>query len=144
MALLKDRLVVWVMLAAASFAGWAQADENRIGEDEYKSHCAVCHGPDGKGNSAFSGLITIALPDLTRLSANNGGVFPLNRVYAIVDGREELKAHGTRYMPIWGSRYSAELTEAIDPFLPNREKAIEKIVNTRIVELVFYIASLQK
>lgn len=136
--------MICLSLLVLTIAGIANADEARIGEQEFKAHCAVCHGANGKGDSAFTGLLKVAIPDLTQLSKKHNGVFPISRVYELIDGRAEIKAHGSRYMPIWGSRYSAELTEAIDPFLPERKKAIEKIVNTRVIELVFFIASIQE
>jgi hypothetical protein len=43
--------------------------------------------------------------DLTTLAKRNGGVFPVNRVYEVIDGREEVKAHGPRDMPVWGRDY---------------------------------------
>jgi hypothetical protein len=45
--------------------------------------------------------------DLTTLSKRNGGVFPAQRVYEIIDGREEVKAHGSREMPVWGKQFRA-------------------------------------
>jgi hypothetical protein len=46
------------------------------------------------------------------LSKNNNGVFPLNAVYEVIDGRKSIKAHGTREMPIWGLRYTPSPTVA--------------------------------
>jgi hypothetical protein len=42
-----------------------------------------------------------APPDLTKYTARNGGVFPRERVYRIVDGRD-VPSHGDRDMPVWG------------------------------------------
>jgi hypothetical protein len=46
-------------------------------------------------------------PDLTRIAARNGGMFPFERVQRIISG-EELSptAHGTREMPVWGPLFS--------------------------------------
>jgi hypothetical protein len=45
--------------------------------------------------------------DLTRISARNGGKFPLPRIEKIISGDEQLAAgHGTRDMPIWGPIFS--------------------------------------
>ena len=40
--------------------------------------------------------------DLTRLSAQNGGKFPNVRVRRYIEGLDEISAHGSRDMPIWG------------------------------------------
>lgn len=80
---------------------------------------AVAGGPSGCSATA-DGVIRCftelkdgqtRVPDLTALSKNNGGVFPLSRVCEIIDGRQGLKAHGTRAMPIWGQAYRQEGAE---------------------------------
>lgn len=51
--------------------------------------------------------LKIPPPDLTRIAARNGGVYPQARVERIVSGEEEITAgHGTRAMPIWGPIFS--------------------------------------
>jgi hypothetical protein len=43
------------------------------------------------------------VPDLTRISQRNGGTFPARKVKDIIEGKDEqLIAHGTREMPLWG------------------------------------------
>jgi hypothetical protein len=37
---------------------------------------------------------------------NNGGVFLINYVCNVIDGREAFAGHGTREMPIWGKHLS--------------------------------------
>ena len=45
--------------------------------------------------------------DLTRISARNGGTFPLARIDKIISGEEPvLSGHGTREMPLWGPIFS--------------------------------------
>jgi mono/diheme cytochrome c family protein len=78
-----------------------------LGKYEYDSHCAVCHGLNGAGEGPYSSFLSKTIPSLTTLSKRNGGVFPFDRVYETIDGRQELQAHGTRDMPIWGRDFSA-------------------------------------
>jgi hypothetical protein len=40
-------------------------------------------------------------PDLTQFARRNGGMFPSERVYRIIDGRD-VPSHGDREMPVWG------------------------------------------
>ena len=40
-------------------------------------------------------------PDLTQFTKRNGGMFPSERVYRIIDGRD-VPSHGDREMPVWG------------------------------------------
>src|SRR5208282_5983619 len=53
------------------------------GREDYQHYCAACHEQDGKGKGEWNGT---ALPDLTRLSQNNGGRFPSEEVQKVVDG----------------------------------------------------------
>ncbi len=67
-------------------------------EQMYREACVLCHAGPGPGASA---------PDLTTLSAVNGGSFPMDQVIAIIDGREGVRAHGSP-MPVWAQRHSAD------------------------------------
>jgi hypothetical protein len=45
--------------------------------------------------------------DLTRISARNGGSFPLARISKVISGEEQVpNGHGTREMPLWGPIFS--------------------------------------
>jgi hypothetical protein len=41
-------------------------------------------------------------PNLSAVSAANGGTFPFERIAEASDGRRDVVAHGTRDMPVWG------------------------------------------
>jgi len=120
------------ILALAGSGAMAQS----VGEQEYMRSCAVCHGADGQSNTPFSDLLTIAAPDLTTLSANNDGVFPMLAVIHLIDGRTGLRAHGSD-MPIWGDRYTTEA-------FPAGQYGAELVVRGRVLELAEYIASIQQ
>lgn len=75
------------------------------GKTEYESNCASCHGLGGKGDGPLSESFRTKAADLTTLAKRNDGVFPAQRVYEIIDGREEVAAHGPRAMPVWGRDY---------------------------------------
>jgi hypothetical protein len=46
------------------------------------------------------------VPDLALLARRNGGAFPLERVLRSIDGRDAIKGHAGRTMPIWGLRFA--------------------------------------
>lgn len=72
------------------------------GDNLYKAYCASCHGEDAKGNGPMAAWLKIPPSDLTRISARNGGTFPLERIDRIISGEEALPSgHGTRAMPVW-------------------------------------------
>lgn len=85
----------------------AQTTKVDFGKTEYHAKCANCHGQEGKGNGPYSDLLRVSTPNLTTIAKNNGGVFPMERLYQSVSG-EKIKAHGSRDMPIWGQEYRVE------------------------------------
>lgn len=52
-----------------------------------RPYCAACHGASGKGDGDMAGVMTIPAPNLTMLSAGNGGVFPMLKVIHAPDRR---------------------------------------------------------
>lgn len=73
----------------------------------YKAYCAVCHGTDARGGGPMAMSFKVPPPDLTRIAARNGGVYPQARVERIISGEEFLPGgHGTRTMPVWGPIFS--------------------------------------
>lgn len=111
------------------------------GEVEYMNSCAACHGADGTGGGPLAPYLTGTLPDLTKLSRANGGVFPFTRVYATIDGTATAGSHGSGEMPIWGRRYSARGEVGANPDF--RDEEAEAFVRFRILALVEYLAGLQ-
>ena len=71
----------------------------------FQNYCAVCHGKEGKGNGPAASALTKAPADLTRIAARNGGTFPDVRVKRYIEGLDEVPAHGTRDMPMWGELF---------------------------------------
>ncbi len=81
------------------------------GKVEYESNCASCHGLGGKGDGPLSESFRPKAADLTTLARRNDGVFPAQRVYEIIDGRQEVAAHGPRAMPVWGRDYRSHVPD---------------------------------
>lgn len=105
------------------------------GQQEYLSYCATCHGTDARGSGPIADFLTIRPPDLTQLRKRNNGEFPFWSVFRTIDGREEVRAHGAREMPVWGAHFLSE--EGGHPLNDN-------IVIGRILGLVYYIRSIQE
>jgi mono/diheme cytochrome c family protein len=74
---------------------------NDLGAQLFRTHCASCHGTTGHGDGPLAVQMRRTPPDLTQFTRRNGGVFPGERVYRIVDGRD-VSSHGDREMPVWG------------------------------------------
>lgn len=128
--------VCFVTTANAQQASDVSVD---LGKWEFESHCAICHGRDGKGEGIEPhwNLLNKAPADLTRLSQNNGGVFPFAKVCQTIDGREEVAAHGTREMPVWGQEYMIESAH----ISPNYDH--EAFARAKILALTEYVYRLQ-
>lgn len=73
----------------------------------FQTYCAACHGKEGKGDGPAATALKKAPADLTKLSARNGGQFPENRVSRYIQGLDQLAAHGSRDMPVWGDLFKA-------------------------------------
>ena len=68
----------------------------------FQEYCAPCHGKGGRGDGPAAAALKAVPADLTRLSARNGGKFPDARVRRYIEGLDEVSAHGSRDMPVWG------------------------------------------
>ncbi|HEX6006875.1 MAG TPA: cytochrome c [Burkholderiales bacterium] len=132
-------LVMGALLISAAQDAYAQQQKKKtdFGKREYESKCAVCHGVAGKGDGPYKPWLTTSPSDLTVLAKNNGGVFPFDRVYNIIDGRLTVRAHGPADMPIWGADYKAESAYFDVPYDP------EAYVRSRILALTEYVSRLQ-
>jgi mono/diheme cytochrome c family protein len=71
----------------------------------FTNYCAACHGKDATGNGPAAKALTKAPADLTRIAARNGGTYPDVRVKRYIEGLDEVPAHGTRDMPMWGDLF---------------------------------------
>lgn len=127
-----------IMLAIMPSRGETQEQEVAAdGQREYQQSCAVCHGPEGKGGNGMKNqnFLRLTPTDLTRLRTRNKGKFPFWRIYDVIDGRLEVRGHGTREMPIWGYAFQAE-----EGYRPGSEtRAVG-----RILSLVIYLQSIQR
>lgn len=100
-------LQILLLGGAVTAAGLATAEEQKDpGRREYRNSCASCHGAEGKGDGPLRASLQKPPSDLTLLAQRNGGVFPAQRVQQVIDGRSEVKPHGSREMPIWGERFT--------------------------------------
>lgn len=137
--------IVLVASATIGINGAAVAAGNEkvdIGKQEFDNKCAVCHGKSGKGDGGVTELLKKAPADLTLLSKKNGGVFPYDRVTAVIDGRTAIKAHGERDMPIWGREYKTETMPAARYYF-DVPYDMETYARARILALVDYLNRIQ-
>ena len=119
-------------------AGAATAEEELIGSDEFRISCASCHGVGGRGDGPMAQFLTVKPTDLTALSTKNNGEYPFLRVFQVIDGRTLVSGHGDRAMPVWGDRYKLDAAKEYGPM------GGEAAIRARVLELVYYIQSIQQ
>ena len=139
MTLVKGFCSMALAATVATFATGVMAQQSAdAGKREFEGNCLVCHALEGKGGYYVEWLKT-APPDLSRLAANNGGVFPFARTYEVIDGRAAVAGHGPADMPVWGRDYQVKAAEYyIDvPYDP------EVYVRGRILALIDYLNRVQ-
>ena len=128
-----------VIFALAAFAWLAPAQAQVIdqysGQETYMRFCAACHGESGVGDGPVSTALPISVPDLTRLQRRWKGDFDEKLLRKIIDGRETVVVHGTRYMPVWGYEFWVE--EGADD---EAKESVDMIVDN----LVEYLRSIQR
>lgn len=131
----------WALLIALPLGVSAQSVPSKpfdFGQQEFQARCSSCHGRDGKGNGPIADLLRKAPPDLTLLSRGNGGIFPMSRVYDSIVG-DDVKAHGSRDMPVWGQVYRLRAGEHyVDTYYDP-----EAYVRVRVLAIVEYLHRLQ-
>jgi mono/diheme cytochrome c family protein len=128
------------LLAQAQQQRQAPQAQQRVdfGKREFDSNCASCHGRDGKGKGVLVDMLKRSPPDLTVLSKNNGGVFPMTRLYEVIEG-SNVPGHGSRDMPVWGADYRVKDAE----HYMEAPYDAEALVRARILALLEYINRLQ-
>ncbi|MBS0123900.1 cytochrome c [Aestuariicoccus sp. KMU-90] len=107
-----------------------------VGEQEYMAACAGCHGESAKGDGPLAGLLNISTPDLSTLSQANDGSFPFEAVLKVIDGRSDIRAHGSS-MPVWGEFFQPSASS-------QRGETPDMVVRGRILSLVNYLESIQE
>ena len=140
------KAVAFVMIAMGfNTCAWAQDID--IGKIEYQSNCASCHGMDAKGDGPVSKELKTRPADLTLLAKKNKGVFPLNAVYRIIDGRDQIASHGTKEMPVWGYRFvppSHYTLRSADDYIFAPPLSPEAVVHGRITAVIDYLDRIQE
>jgi mono/diheme cytochrome c family protein len=101
------------------------------GQEMFRAYCAACHGAAAKGDGPAAPALKRPPADLTQLTKNAGGKFPVFRVYDVIRGDTAISGHGSNDMPVWG-RVFRSMTGS------------DSLTHHRIGILTGYIESLQR
>ena len=102
------------------------------GVEVFRTYCATCHGTAARGDGPLASSMKRKPANLTEIAKRNGGEFPSDLVFKIIDGRQPVRGHGGADMPVWG-----------DAFAKSREAGDEERVKAVIQSLVGYLESIQ-
>ena len=103
------------------------------GELLFRVHCASCHGLEARGDGPMRDVLRVTPTDLTLLRESNDGQFPWEHTREIIDGRGEVRGHGSSEMPVWGMTFQD----------PGRAEDQEDEIGLRIESLLRYLESIQ-
>ena len=101
------------------------------GEDLFHAYCASCHGSDARGNGPAAPALRTPPADLTTIAKRNGGVFPTERIRKTIAGEENIYAHGSSEMPVWGPIF-------------HRVEWDQDLGSVRLSNLTKYLESIQR
>jgi len=110
--------------------GTAPRIQSVEGVDTYKAYCAVCHGPQAKGNGPAATALKKVPADLTTIAKRNSGTFSASDVEAVIMGQQAMASHGSRDMPIWGPVFQSLASDS-------------SFMKLRVSNLVDYLKSIQ-
>lgn len=125
--------------------GPTQKTSTPPGQDMFNNYCAVCHGKDAKGNGPAAAALKVPPADLTTLAQRHGGKFPTEYVTTVLQyGIENVKAHGSKDMPVWGPLFGPSGSLSKSQSLPLADaRDADAVVSLKVHNLSQYIESLQ-
>ena len=121
-----------LLLGAASVPVYAQSDQAPTGAYLFRTYCASCHGAGAQGDGPLASAMRRKPANLTEIIKRNGGVFPSDQVFRIIDGRTKVPGHGGPDMPVWGDVFKRSV-DGGDPVA----------VKARIDALVAFLETIQ-
>jgi len=128
-------LLVALIATAGQRNNLPEDDTGSMGRRFFVQYCSACHGLEGRGDGPVAPVLRIPPTDLTRIAQRRGGHFPEAEIAATIDGRAEVRAHGSRAMPVWGERFSEQVGGG---------SLGEEVVQGNVLILINYLQSIQQ
>lgn len=127
-------LAAGMMLAPGSVtaASAQEYKQSTTGGEIFRTYCASCHGTSARGDGPLASAMNRKPANLTEIAKRNGGVYPSELVFKIIDGRQPVRGHGGPDMPVWG-----------DVFQKSRDAGDAERVKAVIQSLVDFLGSIQ-
>lgn len=137
-------LVLTAIAVVPRLLGADQATDDRAffvakGRVTYRVYCINCHGAKAMGDGTLAEMLTTKPANLTQLTSNNDGKYPADQVRDIIDGRNEVRGHGMKEMPVWGDVFQ---TSSLEP--SGSDESGDERARRKVHELVLYLESIQQ
>ena len=130
----RSRLHIIAMIGTLAVVAAPAPAQDNPAKTAYLRYCAACHGETGKGDGLVSTFLRPKPTDLTQIAKTHGGEFPTAWLTRVIDGRQEVGAHGKADMPVWGEVFREEAGEA---------PAAEAMVRSKVGLINEYVRTLQ-
>ncbi len=126
-------------MGLAALAGCVTNEPEEVsGRAIYQDYCLACHGDAGKGDGPGAAGLSKKPADLTRISARNGGKFPLVRVMSVIDGYTRRDDVGSK-MPEMGPFFQQGRTVMVQT-----GEGVETPTPERLLALAEYLRTIQQ
>lgn len=106
--------VLPVLLVLASLAGTRVTQAADEAPDPkrtlYVRYCSACHGQVGEGDGPAAQYMTPRPTNLTQIMKKHDNTFPFTATMKVIDGSNNVRAHGTPELPVWGEDWREEST----------------------------------
>ena len=107
----------------------------QVAKQDFATYCAGCHGADARGDGPAAAGLPVVPPDLTTLSARNGGEFPMVQVMSQIDGY----TRGPGAMPEFGAALLDDRTVLVET-----APGVQTPTPERLVLMARYLESIQR
>jgi mono/diheme cytochrome c family protein len=136
----RPALALVVSLLLSTSSAWAQTSI-ALGRADFRDNCASCHGMTGKGDGPMRSSLVKPPADLTTIAQRNGGQFPQELIWELIDGRwsGDGGPHGSREMPVWGQEFKKRAMGQPK----DSERTAEWSARNRIISLLKYLEDIQ-
>lgn len=116
---MRHKSLIFGLLAVAGLCGIAGAQNKVVkvvpaqpastfkGNELYTQFCAACHGASLRGDGPAASALKTAPTDLTTIAKRNNGKFDVVRLRMLITGSNEIPAHGSLSMPVWGDVFKS-------------------------------------
>jgi len=125
-------LAAFLLIPAAAAAQDQPMKQSTPGAETFRTYCATCHGTSARGDGPLASSMRRKPANLTEIAKRNGGEFPSELIFKVIDGRQPVRGHGGPDMPAWG-----------DALLRSREAGDDERVKSVIQALVNYLEGIQ-